>query len=506
MAAVTPCGSIWNTTAGVKTTATLSPTPASGTLLVAVVGVAAVDTAPTMSDNKGGAWTLVDSFRSYGSAITGGLRIYVRNTACDGTSMSVTMTPSGDGGGGLFVLSVTDPAAFGASAVRSTGGQADQASGTPAPVLGSTPLSKNPVIIAVMTQTNGTANATVRTGYTEDYDLGFNTPPSGMEVQHRDSGETSATLTTGGAAPSGFASIGIEIATITRVTLGIVSETDAPQAPSIQKTVALPTVSESQSAVAGQAAKALGVTQASETDAAIALSSFIDSAKNLTPIVQTNTAVPLSFGKALSLTPAAETSAAQPETASKALGVTAAGEADAAVAQTAFKTVVLVAATETDSGVALSVTKPIVKTITTAAETDSAQPRSFAKSLALTPATETDQAVPLSISGGDILKALQPVTTTDTAPALSFTKTIFVSVAPAAESDSAQALSYEKPIQWTLSPVADSTTVVPLTIQGPSFVPTTEAVAGGARRGNVGGSVARGRGGAVGSIRRGNVS
>jgi hypothetical protein len=213
MATVTPQAIIWNTTTGVKTTGSF--TPPAGSLLLAVVGIATSDTAPTMSDTDTSitGWTLLDTFRSYTSAATGGLRIYASNQGASGSAITVTMTPTADAGGGLAVLSVTDPSAFGASAARSAGGQADIASGTPAPVLSQAPLSHNPIVIAVMTNTNGSANASPRTGYTEHYDQGFNTPPSGIEVQSINSGETSATLTTGGAAASAFASIGVEIST-----------------------------------------------------------------------------------------------------------------------------------------------------------------------------------------------------------------------------------------------------------------------------------------------------
>lgn len=212
MATVTPRGIVFNTTAGAKTTGSF--TPGAGDLLVAVVGIATSDTAPTMSDTDATitGWTLVDSFRS--QAATGGLRVYLSNQGASGAAITVTMTPTADSGGGLAVLSVTNPAAFGSSGARTTGGQADVAAATPAPVLGLTPLATNPVIVAVMTNTNGTANSAPRTGYTEAYDQGFTTPATGLEVQYRDSGETSATLTLGAAAPSTFASVAVEINTL----------------------------------------------------------------------------------------------------------------------------------------------------------------------------------------------------------------------------------------------------------------------------------------------------
>ena len=206
MPVVTARAVLWNTTAGVKTTGAFSP--AVGDLLVTFVGIATLDAAPTMSDSLGGAWTLVDVFRS--QAATGGLRCYVRNSAVSGASMTVTMTPGADAGGGLAVLSVATPRTFGA--VRSNGGQADiAAGGTPAPVLSQTPKLDSAILIGLMNNTNGTANQTVRTGYSEHYDLGFNTPPSGIAVQSRNDGETSATLTFGGTTPSIFATVAVEI-------------------------------------------------------------------------------------------------------------------------------------------------------------------------------------------------------------------------------------------------------------------------------------------------------
>jgi hypothetical protein len=215
MATVTPRAIVWTTTAGAKTTGSF--TPAVGELLVAIVGIATSDTAPTMSDTDATitGWTLVDSFRS--QAATGGLRVYLSNQGASGSAITVTMTPTADAGGGLAVLSVSDPAAFGASGARTTGGQADQAAGgTPAPVLGLTPLASNPVIVAVMNNTNGSANLTPRTGYSEAYDQGFATPATGIEVHYRDSGETSATLTAGSTTPTIFASIAVEINAMVR--------------------------------------------------------------------------------------------------------------------------------------------------------------------------------------------------------------------------------------------------------------------------------------------------
>lgn len=203
-----PTAAVWNTTAGAKTTASFSPV--AGGLLVAFVGIATSDTAPTMSDSLSGAWTLVGAFQS--QAATGGIRCYVRNTPTTGASMTVTMTPTADAGGGLAVCLVESVGAYGSSAVRSTGGQADQtAATTPAPVLSQTPLADSAILIGLMDNTNGSANQAPRTGYAELVDTGFNTPPSGLAVQSLNNGETSATLTFSGTTPSIYGVVAIEV-------------------------------------------------------------------------------------------------------------------------------------------------------------------------------------------------------------------------------------------------------------------------------------------------------
>lgn len=234
MATVTARGITWTTTAGAKSVASFSP--AANDLLVAIVGIATSDTAPTMSDSLGGAWTLVGSFQS--QAATGGLRMYVRNTAVSGAAMTVTMTPTADAGGGLAVLSISPVSVYGSSAVRSSGGQADQtAATTPAPVLSATPGPLNAIVTAIMDNTNGSANAAPRSGYAEHYDQGFNTPASGIEVSSLGSGETSATLTFSGTTPSIFAAVAGEFIVTLTVSPGLISSTMATFTPTVSQIV-----------------------------------------------------------------------------------------------------------------------------------------------------------------------------------------------------------------------------------------------------------------------------
>lgn len=210
MPTITARAIVWTTTAENKTTAAF--TPAANDLLVAIVGRTGTDNAPTMSDSQSGAWTLVDSYRWHNNSVVGGLRIYVRDTAVSASSMTVTMSGTGDTGGGLAVLSVAGTNGYGSAAVETTGGLAQQVAGTtPAPVLGAVPSSSSAIVSAVMDSTNGSANAVPRTGYTEYYDQGYNNPATGIEVNGLDSGETSATITYGGTTPSQYACIAIAI-------------------------------------------------------------------------------------------------------------------------------------------------------------------------------------------------------------------------------------------------------------------------------------------------------
>jgi len=220
MASVTAAGTTFNTTAGDKT---VVATPSAGDLIVVVASSSGLSGGTTaVSDNNSdnlGTYVQVDSDRT-GFSTTGVLTIWIRNALIgSGTSTTFTASQGGSSGGGLCVLRVSGMSIVGQQAVRrtgvatwNTGGQSSVASGTPAPVLGSTPLTANVIITAMSHSTNAGTQAQ-RTGYAEDIDTSYNTPATGLEVSHLNSGETSATITYGGAAPSTFASVAIELDT-----------------------------------------------------------------------------------------------------------------------------------------------------------------------------------------------------------------------------------------------------------------------------------------------------
>lgn len=220
MASVTAAGTTWVTTGGDQT---VVATPAALDLIVVVAPTSGLTGGTTaVSDNNAdgrGTYVQVDQDRG-GFSTVGVLTIWVRNSRIgSATSTTFTASQASSSGGGLCVLRVSGMSIAGLSAVRrigvatyNTGGQASgTAATTPAPVLGAVPLTGNPIITAVCNGTNSTTTVVQRAGYTEDFDNGYNTPATGLEVSHLNSGETSATITYGGTTASTFASVAIEL-------------------------------------------------------------------------------------------------------------------------------------------------------------------------------------------------------------------------------------------------------------------------------------------------------
>ena len=199
----------FNTTNGGAKSVTA--TPAVNDLIVIVAansGSTSTTTAPT--DNAtGGTYTLVNTAVKATSADT--MQIYVRNNLItSATSTIFTQNQTTATGGGIVVLKITGMSKVGSAAIVQSAIQSNIASGTPAPVLGATPKSYNPIIGAVFNASN-VATLTPRTGYTEVADLGYNSPATGLEVMYINSGETSGTITWGSTSPSAFASIAVEL-------------------------------------------------------------------------------------------------------------------------------------------------------------------------------------------------------------------------------------------------------------------------------------------------------
>jgi hypothetical protein len=212
VATTTFAGATWTTAAGNKT---VTATPAANDLIVVVTANSGRTTAQlaAITDNNSdglGAYDRV-AVATKGTNVDS-IGIYVRRALIgSATSTVFTATQSSDTGGGLVVYRISGMTLVGGAAVRGIGAQNNVASGTPSLSLTQAALTGNPLIGAVFTTTNGSANSAPPTSWTEGNDQGYTTPASGIETVHRSSGFTSATVAWTAAAPSAFCSIAVEL-------------------------------------------------------------------------------------------------------------------------------------------------------------------------------------------------------------------------------------------------------------------------------------------------------
>lgn len=209
MATVTFGVTTWTTSVGNKTAAL---TPAVGDLLIVFCGTGQLSANPptNVTDNQGGTYTnITGTVGVNGNA--GRINAWVRNQlVSSAVSHTLTSSQATSTGGGLVVYRVAGITRASLVAIRSFGTQAEQAAGTPAPVLSQTPLTENVIIGCVNNATNP-AGMTARTNFTEGQDSGYGSPTTGIETMYRNSGETTATQTWGSASASLFNSIVLEI-------------------------------------------------------------------------------------------------------------------------------------------------------------------------------------------------------------------------------------------------------------------------------------------------------
>jgi len=200
-----------NTTAGNKTTASFTPT--ANDLLVAVCGASGTNAGnantSNVTDSLSGTWTqIVDS----GTSVTPRCSIWIRTTLAAASSMTVTAAQGSSSGGGLAVYTVSGMTNTGASAARQSGTAAPTAGTTPSVSLGGAALTTNPIIIGMV---NGSSPANLTAplspAFTEDGDLGYSTPTTGMEVAHINSGFTASTVTWGSTTASSGTAVAVEL-------------------------------------------------------------------------------------------------------------------------------------------------------------------------------------------------------------------------------------------------------------------------------------------------------
>lgn len=140
--------------------------------------------------------------------------LYVANSlVTSATSQTVTWTHNTDGATGtvICVAAVAGMTRTGTGAVRQTAVLDDAALGTtPQVVFASACLTGNPVLGAVVNQSNPAA-MTVPSSWSEGGDTGYNTPTTGCEWVYIDSGFTSDTVTWGSTSATRNAAMAVEL-------------------------------------------------------------------------------------------------------------------------------------------------------------------------------------------------------------------------------------------------------------------------------------------------------
>lgn len=216
MATVAMLGTpVWNTTAGAKS---VVATPTVGDLIVAVGGKGGLieGSGRTFSDNNSGGagtYSLVSSATTT-AAFGTSLNVYIRTSliaAATSTTFSEALNGASDGGGGVALFRISGMTQTGLSAVVQTKNINNQAASTPSLTMDAAISTANAVIGGIINQTNGTANTAPPTGWTEGWDLGFNTPTTGWEGAFRSSGETRTTIPWTAASPSAWGAWIIEL-------------------------------------------------------------------------------------------------------------------------------------------------------------------------------------------------------------------------------------------------------------------------------------------------------
>lgn len=211
MAAVTAGVSAANTADNAALT-TGAFTPAANDLLVAFAIVTGQANGGTFTDSQSLGWTQVMAALKAASADT--LVCAVANALATASNMTVTFTPAGSPtstGVAISVLRVSGMSRTARSAVRGSGREQNKAaSGTPAPALTKAALTQNPCVGAVANATN-VAGMTPPSGWTEQHDVGYNTPATGLETASIGSGFTGTTVTWGSTSGSAFSDIALEL-------------------------------------------------------------------------------------------------------------------------------------------------------------------------------------------------------------------------------------------------------------------------------------------------------
>jgi hypothetical protein len=213
MAAVTHRNSNPVTTNAPATYVSGAFTPAVNDLLVVMIAIAGSTASPTVTDNQGGTYTLVNSALKSASADI--MRMYVR-TALVSSAVSHTVTATGtftgSTGCNFAVASISGMTRTGASAIKQSAIRENRGAEAIAVTFGTAVLTGNPVIAFFGNSTNP-AGVTPPSTFTELLDTGHATPVKGLEYARVDSGFTGTVVTWGSASATACGAICAEFDT-----------------------------------------------------------------------------------------------------------------------------------------------------------------------------------------------------------------------------------------------------------------------------------------------------
>lgn len=211
MATVTNLGGLQITTDAA--TYSVGPfTPAANTLIVVfamLTGETSTDW--TVTDDHAGTYTKIR--RQVKNASADIMEVWIANQRASAVATNWTYSHASGNATGSFmqIYSVSGMSRTGSAAVRSQGGQDNQAAaGTPAPALNQAALNGNPTITVIHNATNP-PGTTAPSGWAVGAARGYNVPVTGSHSTFRNSGFTGTTITWGSTSVSAFSSVAIEL-------------------------------------------------------------------------------------------------------------------------------------------------------------------------------------------------------------------------------------------------------------------------------------------------------
>ena len=190
--------------------------PAANTLLVAFASVSGnTQTAPTMTDNQGGTYTLVG--QAYWSGGSNNMFAFVRDSlVATKISTKLTLDTDTNTAGEIEILAFTGMTKTGAAAVRQIYGAGNQTPMTePTVFFTSNVNSSDPTITAVASADVSGLGSVPATGWSERKDTYQSSPTTGLETATKDSGFSGSTITYAATTDTSYAVMGIELDTST---------------------------------------------------------------------------------------------------------------------------------------------------------------------------------------------------------------------------------------------------------------------------------------------------